>query len=126
MEISIIEFRKFLSKFLYRFRFLEHYRMSKYRYHKDCGGEYVIQRTFDWKEYYFVCENKDSVWKIGSEKERKRILNYFKYIGAREVIIKSSIEDAEELIQRLNELGIDQDKQAEEFEQYVRKSRGLE
>jgi hypothetical protein len=126
MECNLNSIKESLSKFLYRFRFLEHYRMSKYRYHKECGGEIVIERTTDWKEYYFVCEKGDLLWKFYNQTERKRFLRYFTYIGAKQVIVKPSIEDAEELIQRLNELGIDQDKQAEEFEQYVRKSRGLE
>jgi hypothetical protein len=126
MQIDFNKISLSLSKFIYRFRFLEHYKMSKLRYHKECGGEIVIKRTKDWKEYSFVCENGDGIWMIDSQKELNRFLQYFTYIRAKEVIVKPSIEDTEELIQRLNELGIDQDKQAEEFEQYVRKSRGLE
>ena len=126
MQIDFTKILLPLSKFIYRFRFLEHYRMSKYRYHKECGGEIVIERTNDWKEYSFVCENGDGKWMIDSKRELNRFLHYFIYIGAKEVIVKPSEEVAEELIQRMNELGIDQDKQEEEFEQYVRKSRGLE
>ena len=126
MQIDFTKILLPLSKFIYRFRFLEHYRMSKYRYHKECGGEIVIERTNDWKEYSFVCENGDGIWMIDSKRELNRFLHYFIYIGAKEVIVKPSEEVAEELIQRMNELGIDQDKQEEEFEQYVRKSRGLE
>jgi hypothetical protein len=126
MEYNLNSIKESLSKFIYRFRFLEHYRMSKYRYHKECGGEIVIERTNDWSEYYFSCEKADSSWIIESEKEKKRFLRFFKYIGAKEKIVESLEQKMVDVISLLNELGIDQDKQEEEFEQYVRKSRGLE
>jgi hypothetical protein len=115
-----------LKEAIYKFRIIEHNAMRKYRYCNKCGSEIIIEHTKDWSEYYFSCEKADSSWIIESEKEKKRFLRFFKYIGAKEKIVESLEQKMVDVISLLNELGIDQDKQEEEFEQYVRKSRGLE